>query len=251
MKLVRFIYNGREHMGELLRDNRIAIFEGNIFNHKKRAIGYCKISEIKFLPPINPSKIVCIGFNYKKHMDEIIEIATKKPTLTLKSQNAVIGHNDFIVLPRVSDRVEHEAELGIIIKREGYRIKNPDEYILGYTIVNDVTARDIEKDMVQWSAGKSFPTFCPIGPCIETELNPENLWIRCWVNNKLRQKDNTRNMLYNPFKCVEFVSRFMKLQRGDLIATGTVPGVGILKNGDVVDIKIDGIGILRNMVKSE
>ncbi|OYT40111.1 MAG: hypothetical protein B6U86_04645 [Candidatus Altiarchaeales archaeon ex4484_43] len=158
-------------------------------------------------------------------MRELREIATKKPTLTLKAQNSVLAHEQEIILPRNSKWVEHEAELGIVIGKGGYRIKNPGEYILGYTIVNDITARDIEKEMIQWSASKSFPTFCPVGPCIETDLDPSNLKIKCWVNKELRQDSR------------------------DLIATGTVPGTGPLQNGDVIEIKIEGIGVLRNYVK--
>ena len=183
----------------------------------------------------------------KKELDKI---ATNEPTLTLKAQNSVIGHNQPIILPEESERVEHEAELGIVIGKSEYRIENLEGYILGYTIVNDITARDLEMKMKQWSPSKSFPTFCPTGPCIETDLDPGNLQIKCRVNGKLRQNSKTAFMTYNVFECVKFVSKFMRLEKGDLIATGTIPGVGRLSNNDVVEIEIESIGVLSNYIKS-
>jgi len=252
MKLIRFEFQEKERLGILDNDNdRVKEISGDIFKPGDGTGNTYKTEKIKFLPPVNPSKIICIGFNYRAHMKELGEIATKKPTITLKAQNSVLAHEQGILLPKNSRRVEHEAELGIVIGEEGYRIKNPSEHILGYTIVNDITARDIEKEMIQWSASKSFPTFCPVGPCIETDLDSSNLEIKCWVNKELRQDSRTSLMIYNAEKLVKFVSQFMKLEKGDLIATGTVPGVGPLHDGDMVEIKIDDIGILRNYVKLE
>lgn len=241
MKFLRFKFDKKIYEG---------IFDdGKVFDKKTKK--EFDITKIKFLPPINPRKIICIGFNYKKHKEELKDIATRKPTLTLKSPNSIIGHGEKIILPSISSDVQHEAELGIVIGKEGYNIKNPKEHILGYTIVNDVTARDIERDMIQWSASKSFPTFCPIGPFIETEISPENLEILCKVNNEIRQKNNTNNMIYSPYECVKFVSKFMKLEKNDVIATGTPPGVSRLSNGDIVEITIEQIGKLINFVSSE
>lgn len=247
MKLVRFEFNGETNYG-ILENEKITKISGNLFNPYKKTGEIYSIGEIKFLPPLDPEKIICIGFNYRKHMDEMRDIATKKPTLTLKAQNTVIGHGDEIRIPN-NGSVEHEAELGVVIGKSGYRIKNPKEHILGYTIVNDVTERKIEREMVQWSASKSFPTFCPVGPCIETELDSNNIAIKCWVNKDLRQDSMTSGMIYSPEECVKFASRFMKLERGDLIATGTVPGVDVLNDGDTIEIEIEGIGRLRNYVK--
>lgn len=237
MKIIRFEFNGRKHTG-ILEDNIIREKTGKKY----------KPENVKFLPPINPKKIICIGFNYRKHMDELKDIATRNPTLTLKSQNSVIGYEDYILIPEGMEYVEHEAELGIVIGKAGYRIENPKEHILGYTIVNDVTVRELEREMVQWSASKSFPTFCPLGPWIETELDPDNLSINCRVNGDIRQDGNTRNMIYNAEECVKFVSRFMILEREDLISTGT-SGTGKLFANDVIEIDIEGIGKLRNYVK--
>jgi 2-keto-4-pentenoate hydratase/2-oxohepta-3-ene-1,7-dioic acid hydratase in catechol pathway len=248
MKLLRFEFNGVERTG-IIENGKLKEIKGDVFSPGGETGKIHSQEEINFLPPVIPPKIICIGFNYRAHMQELGEIATKKPTITLKAQNSIIAHEQTILLPKNSKQVEHEAELGIVIRKEGYRIENPKDHILGYTIVNDVTARDIEKEMIQWSASKSFPTFCPVGPCIETELDPENLEIRCLVNRKLRQDSRTPLMIYPPEDCVRFVSQFMRLERGDLIATGTVPGVGPLQDGDVVEVEIPGIGILRNYVR--
>lgn len=237
MKLVRFEFNGRKHAG-ILEDNVIIEKPGKKYIPEN----------VKFLPPINPKKIICIGFNYRKHMKELKDIATGNPTLTLKSQNSVIGHEDYILIPEGMDNVEYGGELGIVIGKSGYRIENPKEHILGYTVVNDVTARELEREMSQWSASKSFPTFCPLGPWIETELDPGNIRIRCWVNGNLRQEGNTKDMIYNANECVKFVSRFMMLEKGDLISTGT-SSTGKLFANDVIEIDIEGIGKLRNYVK--
>ncbi|ODS42060.1 MAG: hypothetical protein MSIBF_01565 [Candidatus Altiarchaeales archaeon IMC4] len=207
------------------------------------------IGEVNILPPVSPSKIICIGFNYAKHRDDAKKIATKTPTLTLKSPNSIIMDGATIELPPDSKHVEHEAELGVVVGKAGYNIENPAEHIAGYLPVNDVTARDIEMEMVQWSASKSFPTFCPVGGFIETDADPKNLNIECRVNGKLRQQANTSEMIYDAFECVRFASSFMKLEVGDLICTGTPAGVGKLKNGDVVEVNIFGVGSLKNQVK--
>jgi len=238
MKLLRFELDGRAHNGVVEDD---AVID-------ERTKKEYPLDEIEFLPPVNPPKIICMGFNYPKHRKEMDDIATSKPTLTLKSPTSVIGHKQKIILPEIPSGVEHEAELGVVIKKPGYNIENPLEHILGYTIVNDVTARDLEREMIQWSASKSFPTFCPTGPWIETDINPGNLNIKCTVNGELRQNCGTKEMTHSPEECVSFASKFMKLQTGDLIATGTPPGVGILVSGDVVEIGIEKIGVLRNRV---
>ncbi|OYT26911.1 MAG: hypothetical protein B6U97_02795 [Candidatus Altiarchaeales archaeon ex4484_96] len=249
MKLARFEYKGVVYTGGII-DERVVVLDGDIFNPGDETGQSYGVEEVRFLSPIKPPKIICIGFNYRKHSDEMRAIATKNPTLTLKAPSSIIGDYDDILLPGESKQVEHEAELGIVIGNGGYRITNPREHILGYTIINDVTARDLEREMGQWSAAKSFPTFGPTGTCIETKLDPMDLKIRCWVNDRIRQSDSTKHMIYNPLECVVFASRFMRLSRGDLIASGTIPGVGLLAEGDSVKIEVEGIGTLRNNVSS-
>ena len=236
MKLLKFKHNGKFYSG---------IFKNNSIIEEKTRKEFDP-EKIIFLPPVNPPKIICIGFNYRKHRDELKDLATREPTITLKAACSILPHKGTIILPQKSDDVQHESELGVVIKKGGYRIKNPIKHILGYTIVNDVTARDIERKMIQWSASKSFPTFCPCGPFIETDINPDNLEILCKVNGEIRQNAKTCQMIYSPEECVKFVSKFMELQKGDLIATGTPQGVGKLENGDVIEIKIEGIGMLKN-----
>jgi 2-keto-4-pentenoate hydratase/2-oxohepta-3-ene-1,7-dioic acid hydratase in catechol pathway len=250
VKLARFRHNGKEEFG-IISEEGIEAVSGDIFDLGKRTGEVISPQDVSYLPPLYPKKIICVGFNYRAHMTEMPDIATKKPTLTLKSQNTVIGSGEAILLPKKSKQVEHEAELGIVVGRPGYKIKKPDEHIFGYTIVNDVTARDLEREMTQWSASKSFPTFCPMGPHVDTDIDPKDLRISCKVNDRVRQDSRTSLMIYNPAKVVEFVSSFMRLERGDLIATGTVPGVGILAAGDIVEITIEGLGVLRNHVKEE
>jgi 2-keto-4-pentenoate hydratase/2-oxohepta-3-ene-1,7-dioic acid hydratase in catechol pathway len=250
MKLARFRHNGREGFG-IVSEDGIETVSGDLFDLGKRTGAVLSLSEVSLMPPLYPKKIICVGFNYRAHMTEMPDIATKNPTLTLKSQNTVIGSGETIILPKKSKQVEHEAELGIVIGRSGYKIKKPEEHIFGYTIVNDVTARDLEREMTQWSASKSFPTFCPVGPHVDTDINPSDLRISCKVNDRIRQDSRTSLMIYGPGKVVEFVSQFMRLERGDLIATGTVPGVGLLADGDFVEITIEGIGVLRNHAKLE
>ncbi len=250
MRLIRFKTDGVECYG-VLGDDEVRRIEGDVFLPGEETGDLYGTEEIEFLPPIDPGKVICIGFNYRAHMDEMRDIASMKPTLTLKSQNSVTGHKRDIILPRNSGRVEHEAELGIVVGRGGYQIENPIGHILGYTIINDVTDRDLEREMTQWSAAKSFPTFCPLGPAIETELNPRDLRIRCWVNDEVRQDSQTSLMIYDVYQCIRFVSNFMRLEKGDLIATGTVPGVGVLRDGDGVKIEIEDIGILENYCRDE
>jgi len=250
MKICRFKAGNSEKFG-VVSPGKINEIKGNLFNPGSETGRGYKEEEVELLPPVNPGKIICIGFNYGKHATQLKEIATKKPTIALKAPSSLLGHNQHILLPDISDRVDHEAELGIIIGKEGYRIENPEEHILGYTIVNDVTARDLQHDMGQWSPSKSFPTFCPMGPYVNTKLDPSSLRIRCRVNNKLRQDAKTSDMIYSPDECVRFVSKFMKLEQGDLIATVTVRCVGKVSDRDTVEIEIEKIGILRNFVKAE
>ena len=250
MRLCRFKVGGKERFG-IYSEGEIRGIKGNLFSPGKETGKTYREDEVEFLPPTQPTKIACIGFNFMKHRDELKDIATDEPTITLLAANSVTGHNRDILLPEISKRVDHEAELGVVIGKRGYRIEKPKEHILGYTIVNDVTARDIEHEMVQWSPSKSFPGFCPVGPCINTELDARNLRIQCRVNDEVRQDSRTGGMIYSPEECVRFVSKFMILERGDLIATGTVPGIGRLEDGDVVEVEIDGIGVLRNFMKKE
>jgi 2-keto-4-pentenoate hydratase/2-oxohepta-3-ene-1,7-dioic acid hydratase in catechol pathway len=198
-----------------------------------------------------PSKIVCVGRNYAEHAAELGNEVPKEPLLFLKAPSALIFNGDPIVLPPVSERVEHEAELAVIIGMTAKNIsdeENLNDYIRGYTCLNDVTARDIQRRDVQFTRGKSFDTFCPIGPSIETDLDTSDLEVSCRVNNEFRQKGSTSQMVFPVDMLIRYISRQMTLFPGDVIATGTPSGVGPLLVGDTCEVTIDGIGTLTNPI---
>ena len=176
----------------------------------------------------------------------------EEPILFLKPPTAVVGPDYKIQYPPESEQVEHEAELVVVIGERCHRVpeKDADDYVLGYTCGNDVTARDLQRKDVQWSRAKSFDSFAPLGPWIETDLDPSNLWVECFVNGEQKQSSSTLNMIFNVPKLVSFVSHVMTLLPGDVIMTGTPPGVGPLSTKDVVEVKIDEIGTLTNQVVS-
>lgn len=201
-----------------------------------------------------PSKIVCVGRNYAEHAAELGNEVPKEPLLFLKAPSALILHDEAIILPSQSGQVEHEAELAVIIGRDCKDIGDDDnafQYVLGYACLNDVTARDIQRRDVQFTRGKSFDTFCPIGPWIETDFDPTDVRVSCTVNGEIRQDGRTSQMVFPVEFLIRYISRQMTLKKGDVIATGTPSGVSKMKVGDVCEVQIDGIGALRNPIKSE
>jgi len=203
--------------------------------------------------PVLPSKIVCVGRNYAAHAAEFGHEMPKEPMIFLKPPSSVIGPGESIVLPKYSQRVEHEAELGLVIGKTCSHLKDDEDplcYLLGYTCVNDVTARDLQKSDVQFTRAKGFDTFCPVGPHIETELHPHNVLVEAHVNGTQKQSGDTSLMAFPVAFLVRWISRMMTLVPGDLIATGTPPGVGPLVAGDTVAVSVAGIGMLRNPVHS-
>ena len=201
---------------------------------------------------INPSKIVCVGLNYIDHAKELNMELPKEPIIFLKPTSAIIYNNDTIIIPPQSNRVDYEVELAIVIGKKCKNIKKKDalNYIKGYTILNDITARDIQEKDGQWTRAKSFDTFCPIGPkIVEEDIDPNNLNIQLKVNGEIKQKSNTNNMIFTIEEIVEFVSSIMTLYPDDIISTGTPPNVGKLNKGDVVEAEIEGIGTLRNFIE--
>ncbi len=209
------------------------------------------LAAVKLLAPVEPRKIVCVGRNYSAHAAELGNDVPKDPMIFLKPSTSIVGPSQAIVLPKYSQRVEHEAELGLVIGRRCSQLTDQDDalsYVLGYTCVNDVTARDLQKSDVQFTRAKGFDTFCPVGPHIETELSPDDLVVEGLVNGQTRQSGNTSQMVFSPAFLVRWISRMMTLEPGDLIATGTPSGVGPLVASDVVEVHIAGIGVLRNPV---
>lgn len=211
------------------------------------------IAQVNFLAPVAPSKIVCVGRNYVEHAAELGNKMPDEPLLFLKAPTAVIANGDSIELPPQSNQVEHEGELGVVMGRRARRLSDNDDplsYVLGYTCVNDVTARDLQRKDVQFTRGKSFDTFCPVGPSVVTGLDPLNLVVTTRVNGVVKQKGKTATMAFSVPFLIRYISNIMTLLPGDLIATGTPAGVSALKAGDVVEVEIEEIGILRNPVKS-
>jgi 2-keto-4-pentenoate hydratase/2-oxohepta-3-ene-1,7-dioic acid hydratase in catechol pathway len=205
------------------------------------------------LAPLKPGKIICVGRNYAAHAKEHDAEVPDLPLLFLKPPSAVIGPGDSIYLPPQSNQVEHEAELVAVIGKRGRWIQ-PEEalsYVLGYTAGNDVTARDLQRRDGQWTRGKGFDTFCPLGPWIETDFDPADTLVSCRVNGELRQMASTRDMVFNIRQLITFASTVMTLEPGDILMTGTPAGVGPLKPGDEVEVTIEGLGTLRNPVAPE
>ena len=211
------------------------------------------LKDCRLATPVLPSKIVCVGRNYAAHAAEFGHEMPKEPMIFLKPPSSVIGPGESIVLPKYSQRVEHEAELGLVIGKTCRHLKDdedPFSYLLGYTCVNDVTARDLQKSDVQFTRAKGFDTFCPVGPHIETELDPHNVLVEAHVNGTQKQSGETSLMAFPVALLVRWISRMMTLVPGDLIATGTPAGVGPLVDGDTVEVSVAGIGMLRNPVHS-
>ncbi|MFH1238850.1 MAG: fumarylacetoacetate hydrolase family protein, partial [bacterium] len=207
-------------------------------------------SQIKLMPPATPSKIILAGLNYKDHARELKMVIPSEPIIFLKPPTALIAHGENIVYPQESQQVDYEGELALVMAKDGRNIPETEagSYILGYTCLNDVTARDLQKKDGQWSRAKSFDTFCPVGPWIETDLDPASLRIKTYVNNKIKQDSSTANFIFSVGYLVSFISRIMTLCAGDIISTGTPPGVGQLKIGDTVAVEIEGLGRLENRV---
>ena len=203
---------------------------------------------MKLLSPCLPSKIVAIGLNYRDHAEEVKLEIPKEPILFLKPSTSVIGPGEAIVYPKMSKRVDYEGELAIVIRKKAKAVpeEKAADYILGYTCLNDVTARDLQPKEGQWTLSKGFDTFAPVGPWIVTDIDPHHLEISTYLNGKRRQLSNTRNLIFGPEKLVSYISQVMTLLPGDVIATGTSSGIGKMAVGDRVEVVIERIGTLSN-----
>src|SRR5271170_6636486 len=218
-----------------------------------RAPGTWKFTQVRLAAPVHPRKIVCVGRNYAAHAAELGNDVPKEPLIFLKPSTSLVGPEEAVVLTPYSQRVEHEGELAMVIGRRCSQLADSDDalsYVLGYTCLNDVTARDLQKSDVQFTRAKGFDTFCPVGPHIETQLDPADVLVEAHVNGALRQSGRTSLMVYPVVFLVRWISRVMTLFPGDLIATGTPAGVGPLVAGDVVEVSVSGVGVLRNQVQA-
>ena len=209
-----------------------------------------EVSASRVLTPVSPSKVVAIGLNYRDHALEMGKPLPAEPLMFLKPSTAVIGAGDAIRLPSNAGRIDHEAELGVVIGKRASHVSAGSalDYVLGFTCLNDVTARELQRKDVQYTRGKGFDTFAPIGPCVAIGLDSSALDIEGWVNGERRQASNTRQLIFSVPEIIAFVSGVMTLLPGDVIATGTPSGVGPLAAGDCVTVKIEGIGELSNTV---
>ena len=254
MRIVRFQREpGDQPSWGWVTDDRIGMIEGTPFEPFRRQEALLSIDKVQLLSPVVPGKIIGVGFNFRVHADELNAEVPQVPLIFFKPPSSLIGPGDAIILPPQSDQVEHEGELAVVIGKRG-RWVSPDEatqLVLGYSIANDVTARDLQRSDDQWTRAKGFDTFCPIGPWIETELEPTDTMITCTVNGQMRQMASTRDMIFSVRELIAFISSIMTLEPGDLILTGTPAGVGTLAPGDEVMVKIEGIGSLTNVVREE
>jgi len=253
MRFVRYQTGKQSPRNGWLHKDKIGDVEGDLYGEFRRSEAQIPLADVRLLPPAQPGKIICIGRNYVEHAREHNVEVPEVPILFLKPPSAVIASGDTIILPRLSMQVEHEGELVVVIGKRG-RYITADEaraHILGYTIGNDVTARDLQRVDNQWIRSKGFDTFCPFGPWIDTEFDPSDAILTCRVNGQMRQMASTRDLVFPVNILIAYISSVMTLEPGDLIFTGTPAGVGPLTAGDVVEVEIEGLGSLSNPVEAE
>ncbi len=257
MKLCRFLHSSfaEPRFGVIADDKIYPVTADEYFklDEVPRSQAAVALAEVRLLAPVSPSKVVCVGRNYREHAAELGNKMPDEPLLFLKAPSAVIGSEVAIELPLQSDQVEHEGELGVVIGRTARHIRadqDPLDFVLGYTCVNDVTARDLQRRDVQFTRAKSFDTFCPVGPLIVTNLNPLDATVVTRLNGDIRQQGRTSDMAFPVPFLIKYIADIMTLYPGDLIATGTPAGVSRMKSGDIVEVEVSGVGVLRNQIES-
>ncbi len=253
MQIIRFTQRGQPAQYGWINEGMVGPLSSPPFGAYRRLEADIPLERVTLLAPVEPSKVLAVGRNYPEHAREHDAEIPEIPLIFSKPSTAVIGPNQTIILPPQSQRIEHEAELAVVIARKGRWIKLDEvrDHILGYTTANDVTARDLQNRDGQWTRAKGFDTFCPLGPWIETDLDPADVLITCRVNNELRQMASTREMVFNIPQLIVYISSFMTLEAGDVILSGTPAGVGPLLPGDQVEVEIEGIGKLVNPVAAD
>lgn len=252
MRLVRYQSGNDDPQFGWVLEDQVGLVEGTPFGEFRRMEADLPLDRTRLLPPVLPGKIICVGRNYAAHAREHNAEVPEVPLLFMKPPSAVIGPGSPIFLPPQSQQVEHEGELVVVIGRRGRWIPldNALQHVLGYTIGNDVTARDLQRRDGQWTRAKGFDTFCPIGPWIETEFDPADAMLTCHVNGEMRQMASTRDMVFSVRQLIAYASSIMTLEPGDLLFTGTPEGVGPLAPGDTVEVTVEGLGTLRNPVSA-
>jgi 2-keto-4-pentenoate hydratase/2-oxohepta-3-ene-1,7-dioic acid hydratase in catechol pathway len=251
MRFVRFSVGYEPPRYGWVYQDHVGLIDGDPFGEYRRLEAGLPLERVRLHAPLKPSKIIAVGRNYAEHAKERGVDVPEIPLIFLKPPSSVIGPDDAILLPPQSSRVDHEAELAVVMGKAGRWIQAEDalDHVLGYTAANDVTARDLQKRDGQWTRGKGFDTFCPLGPWIETEIDPADTMVRCRVNGEIRQVGSTREMVFTVQQLITFISTVMTLEPGDVILTGTPAGIGPLSAGDMVEVEIEGIGVLQNPVK--
>ena len=246
------VVHGLDADGIPTADTVVDLLTSHPYGELERADVVLPLGACKVLAPVLPSKIVCIGKNYADHAREMGGEAPAEPVIFIKPNTAVIGPNDPIQLPWQSERVDHEAELAIVIGRIARNVRREDalSYVLGYTLANDVTARDLQTRDGQWTRAKSFDTFCPLGPWIVNDVDPSDKLIMCVVDGDVRQRGSTSDMIHDVESIIEFVRGVMTLLPGDVILTGTPAGIGPLTDGQSVTVTVQGLGALTNPVRA-
>jgi 2-keto-4-pentenoate hydratase/2-oxohepta-3-ene-1,7-dioic acid hydratase in catechol pathway len=253
MRIIRYQTASQSPSFGWVMEDKVGDLEGSPFSQFSRAEAIHPLEEVELLPPVIPSKIICVGRNYVAHAKEHDAEVPEVPLIFLKPPSTIIAHGETIHLPPQSQQVEHEAELVVVIGKTGRWIPPEDanDHVFGFTIANDVSARDLQFRDGQWTRGKGFDTFCPLGPWIETEFDPADAVITCHVNDEMRQMASTRDMVFTVRQLIAYVSSVMTLYPGDLLLTGTPAGVSTIVDGDIVEVTIEGIGSLRNPVANE
>ncbi len=249
MRLVRFRHNDRIRTG-VLEGGAVRPLAGTFFSEPIPTGEEFPPGDVRLLAPVIPSKVVAVARNYPEHARELGNPVPERPLLFFKPATSVVGPGDPIPLPEDAGRVDHEAELAVVIGRLCRRVREEDalKYVLGYTCANDVTAREWQQLDGQWARAKGSDGFCPLGPWLETEIDAQDLEVTARVNNEPRQRGRTSDMLFRPDWLIAYISRTITLLPGDVVLTGTPPGVGPLEPGDVVEVEVEGIGVLENLV---
>jgi 2-keto-4-pentenoate hydratase/2-oxohepta-3-ene-1,7-dioic acid hydratase in catechol pathway len=253
MRIVRYQLGGDAPRYGWVHEDQVGEIEGDVFGNYMRREATLSVSAVRLLAPVAPSKILCVGRNYVEHAKELGNVVPKIPLIFMKPPSAVIGPGEAIIIPQQSKQVEFEGELVVVVGKRGRNItaEKAKQLILGYTVGNDVTARDLQKSDELWTRAKGFDTFCPFGPWIDTDFDVADAVISTRVNNEPRQMGSTQDMTFSVATLIAYVSSIMTLMPGDLLFTGTPSGVGALKGGDEVVVEIEGLGVLRNVVRAE